>query len=89
MVELPNDCPMARILVHAYRCDRCGHVWSGKRPIEVAPDGVNDGRMRAASLGEQAALASPKICPKCKTRLWDTPFAEEARAEAPRKKPWD
>lgn len=49
------------IRVMGYKCERCGYEWVPRTPRNVDPK---------AKKGE---TPKPRICPKCKSALWDVP----------------
>ena len=83
---------MARILVLAFRCDRCGHVWASKRLIEVEIHAIS-AHSKTDSLQEHLSQreehSDPKMCPRCKTRLWDVPTERAEPIKRLVSKPWD
>ena len=49
---------MGRVMVSAFKCDRCSHVWLPKDLLNKL---------------EELDKYLPKVCPKCKSPYWNTP----------------
>ena len=54
---------MPKTKVDAWECNRCGHIWVGRRGVA-----------RDEYEGEK-----PLLCPKCRTAYWNTPRKYKVR----------
>ena len=53
--------PRVVIEVDGFECLRCGHLWVARWPSRIPED-------------EREGLPpKPKLCARCKSRLWDEP----------------
>jgi hypothetical protein len=56
------------IEVDGFECERCGHTWIARWPRGV-PESKRKGKP-----------PPPKMCPVCKSRLWDVPHKGNKQA---------
>lgn len=55
---------MAIEAVAGFVCERCGHVWANRPPVSLT------------ELVKEKVV--PRICPMCKSQLWNTPKERKA-----------
>jgi hypothetical protein len=80
---------MGRILIFGFLCERCGHEWVPRRRAGDDPES----RGLAVIYGPQPppppSPSDPKICPRCKSYLWDKPPNGWEPKKSPKPKFWE
>jgi hypothetical protein len=81
---------VARINIPGFQCERCGHKWIMRSSLQLgAHPTTYSGPADNSGISDDDDSGVPKICPHCKSKLWDVPVSAHDDARTTRRKPWD